>query len=257
MQSVRKGFQLNLGLMTVPVDLFSVVPSDKGRNLRTLCAEHRVPINQVYRCPKDDAINPDTVKGYETTKNQFTIVNPQELDQPTFDADDGMDIVAIQTVDIDNHTVPGGMLYYAQPHLTAIKAWEILFRLTQDRARTLVGVTALRKNSRKLFRLSIFNDYLVLQELQFPEHVREAPERIKVAIEKKLMDQAKQVLTAIEVDWAKYDLADPMLVQFRELISHGETVTVRTEATTETTNVIDLMDALKASVEASKKRRKA
>lgn len=258
MSSVRSGFQLTLGLMTVPVDLHSVVPSDKGRKLRTLCAKHKVPINQVYRCPKDGELNPETIKAHEVTKNQFNIVDQAELAKKEFQADAGMEIVAISTSDLEAHTVPGDALYYAKPHLSAVKPWEILYRLAGDSKRSLIGVTALRANSRKLFRITIFNEYLVLQELEFPEHVREAPERVKVSVEKALMDQAKKVLDAVEVDWSKYNLDDPMLKRFQALVEHGEVVNVATtEGETEQGQVIDLMDALKQSVDTAAKKRKA
>lgn len=255
MQSVRSGFQLNLGLMSVPVNLYSVIPSDTGRKMRNLCATHKVPIKQAYLCPEDQELNPPIVKGFEVRKNQFSILDDADVASIEFLADDGMDLVAVPTESLDNHTVPGSTLYYAQPHQTAVKAWEIIFRLTQDRKRTLVGQTALRANSRKLYRLTVFNDYLVLQEVRFPEQVREAPERPTVTIEKRLMDQAKSVLDAIEVDWSKYDANDEMLAKFRSLVEQGETVVTATSEG-DTPNVTDLMEALQASVAATKKRAK-
>ena len=254
MSAYRSGFQLNLGLMTVPVNLYSVIPSKKGNSTHTLCAEHKVRIKQVYQCPEGEELSPETVKAVEVTKGNYVV--PEVQDIPEIPAEDGIQIVAVPTDMVDATTVPTNTLYYLEPHQTAHKAWEILYRLAKDRKRTLLGQTTLRANSRKIYRLTVFNEYLVMQALEFPEHIREAPERSAVTVEKALMDQAKAVLDAIEVPWDTVDTSDEALRRFQEIAQTGEKVTTAT--TTEPSgDPIDLMEALKQSVAATKTANKA
>ena len=91
-----------------------------------------------------------------------------------------------------------------------------------------------------------------MQEIQFPEHVREAPARVDVRVEKKLMDTAKQVLDSIEIDWDKLDPSDEMLARFRDIAARSETIQIDNTSEPVSTGVVDLMEALKASVDATK-----
>ncbi len=249
----RSGFQLNLGLMTVPVNLYAVIPSKKGTAKHTLCAEHKVRIKQVYQCPEDEALNPDTVKGVEISKGNYVIPEVQEAEE--IPAEDGIQIVAVPTAMVDQATITTDKLYYLEPHRTAQKAWEILFRLAKDTKRTLIGQTTLRANSRKIYRLTVFNEYLVMQALEFPEHIRDAPERESITVEKALMDQAKQVLNAIEIPWEDLDKTDEGLRRFLETTETGEQVSTRVVEGKQG-DPIDLMEALKQSIEATKERAK-
>jgi non-homologous end joining protein Ku len=250
--SYRSGFQLNLGLLSVPVSLYAVIPSSKGKERRTLCATHKVPIRQAYLCPEDEELNPETVKAIEVTKGNYVIPEVEEPEE--IPADDGISFVAVPTEDMEHATIATDKLYYLQPHVTGVKAWEILYRLASQNKLTLIGQAALKANSRKIYRLTVFNDYLVLQALEFPEHIREAPDRDSVIIEKKLMDQAKQVLSAIEVPWEKVDVTDEGLRRFQALTEAGERIHVGPTTTDKQGEPIDLMEALKQSVEATKRK---
>lgn len=252
MSSYRSGFQLQFGLLSLPVNLYSVIPSNKGKKRKTLCAEHQVPIRQVYQCPEDEALAPETVKAVEVSKGNYLIPEVEEPEE--IPADDGIEFVAVPSADVEQATIPTNTLYYLQPHATAQTAWEILFRLARDAKVTLIGQTALRANSRKIYRLTTFNDYLVLQGLEFPEHIREAPEREKVTVPKKLMAQAKQVLDAITVTWEDVDTSDEGLRRFLATAEDGERVSVAPAATDKQGEPIDLMEALKQSVEATKRK---
>lgn len=251
MQSYRSGFQLNLGLMSVPVNLYSVIPSNKGSKRKTLCAEHRVPIRMAYICPEDDERDPETVKAVEVTKGNYVIPETEPEEVP---ASDGIDFMAVPADELDQITVATDTLYYLQPHKTATKAWEILYRLTRDAKATLVGRAALRSGTSKIYQLVVFNDYLVLQALEFPEHIREAPEREKITVERDLMGQAKKVLDAITVNVDDVDLSDEGLRRFLETTESGERVSITPTATTSEGDPINLMDALKQSIEATKRK---
>ena len=252
--SVRSGFQLQLGFATIPVDLFSVIPSNKGGGMKTLCKEHKVPIKQQYVCPTNDKPC-ETVKGFEQTKGKYVIPKAEDVEE--FEREEGIELTAVPLTMIEEQTLPGTTMYYLRPAAEAMQGWEILFRLAKDKKRALIGQSAIRRNSRKMYRLLIFNDYLCLQALEFPEHIREAPDTPHVKVPKALMDQAKQVLTAIEVPWDKFDSKDQGLVRFRQMIETGEVVQTTDETgAVSDDNVVDLMAALKRSVEQTKAKTK-
>lgn len=251
MNAYRSGFQLTLGLLSVPVSLYSVIPSSKGKERHTLCAEHKVRIKQAYQCPEGGEYNPATVKAIEVTKGQYVI--PEVEEPELIPASPGIELVAVATKDLEAATIPTNTLYYLHPHQTAMKAWEVLFRLAKDNKVTLLGQAALRQNSQKIYQLTVFNDYLVMQALEFPEHIREAPDRESITVEKALMDQAKQVVDAITVPLESVDLTDEGMKRFLSIAEKGETVDLR-PTITPGGDPVNLMEALKRSVEATKRK---
>lgn len=254
MQSVRSGFVLNFGLVTIPVDMYSVIPSKKS-GARILCKEHQVPIQQAIWCPTEDKrINrEDTVKGVETTKGKFALIEaPEEVP-----ADDGIELVAVPTEDLEQATVTGSTMYYLAPTPLSLQAWEVLYRIAADKKRTMIGQTAIRKNSRKIYRVTRFNDFLVLQEVVFPEHIRTAPEVEHPTVPKDMMAMAKDVLEAKSISWESFDAEDEGLKRFRERLEGAVPVTPEGQPAHAGENVVDLMDALKASVAATKKKKGA
>lgn len=249
--TVRKGFILSLGPITASTRLMSVTPSAKDE-VKTLCAKHKVPINQIYRCPEDEELSPETVKGLVLGNNSFQVYSPEEA--PKFTADDGLTFTAVPAAMFEASCLPLDNNYYVAPEATGVMAWEVLYKLAQDPKRALITIGALRENSRKLYRLRTFNEYLVLTAYTFPEHVREAPDRPEVSVPRDMMTLAKKFLDTIEVDWAKYDATDQGRKAFRDFVA-AQGVPVSTEPVpTEPNNTspIDLMDALRKSVEQTK-----
>lgn len=243
MQSVRSGFVLNFGLVSTPVDLYSVIPSKKKSSTKTLCEKHKVPIKQVYRCPVDEVLQPITIKGIEVTKGKFVILEEVE----DIEADNEIDFVVVPTSGLETSTVTGEGFYYLSP-IGNSKPWEVLYRVTKDKKRTLIGQTALRKNSRKIYKLVIFNDYLALQELIFPEHIRQAPEIEHPKLEKGLLAMAKKVADQMEIEWDKFDSIDDGLKRFQALIKGATPVVNEDQPADSGAEVIDLFAALEASL---------
>lgn len=259
MNSVRKGFVLSLGPISVATRLYSVIPSNKGSRNRLLCAQHKEPVKQKYVCSVDGKVleYDDIVKGVEVSSGTFKVYS--ETEAPEIEPADGFDFTPVPAADFHNACLPGSQLYYLQLDGIGAQAWELLYRLAQDSKRVLVAKGALRKNQPKLYRLTTFNDFLVLQEFVFPEDVRKAPERDPVTLGRDMLKVAKQFLDAAEVEWEKFDAADDRRVAFQEwLEAHSETVTVSepTDDNVQESNVVDLMDALKKSVDATVKKAK-
>lgn len=244
MNSVRSGFNITMGLLTFPVKLYAVSPSESGKGLRTLCQKHEVPIKQAFVCPTDNELNPVTVKAFERTKDVFTL--PDTALEP-IPKDSGIDLKAVSTADLEAHTIPGEQMYYLQAAGAALPAWEVIFRLAQLKDRTLIAQTALRDNGRKLYRVTTFHDTLALQEMRFPEKVRK-PESVEhPTVGRDLLALAKQVLDTVTLSWDDLDTVDEGQRRFDEYVATGK-VTAAPESSGAVGTPMDLMEALKQSV---------
>jgi len=253
-QAVRRGFSLSLGPISVATRLYSVIPSKPNGDVHTICKEHKVRIKQQYFCPEDGEINPATVKGVEVTKGKYRIY--EEEAKPRIPADEGLTFTPVPAAEFHNACLPGKQIYYVELDGTGAQAWELLYRLAQDPKRVLVAKGALRENSPKLYRLTVFNDYLVLQEFVFPEHVRAAPAREAVTLSRDMLKVAKQFMDAAETEWSAFDASDDRRAIFEAwLEENAEDVQVTEAADTSTDNVMDLLSALRESVEGASKKK--
>lgn len=254
MGSYRKGLMLSLGLVTTQVDLHSVA-EPKRSPLHRYCAEHHARLEQQYICKAEGEVVSDYVQGAE---GPSTIRLVEKDDKPEFLKDEKLELTPVPVKDLEAHTFPQGGMYYCQPSSAATsEAWS-LFKQVLDKHKTaFIAQGSLRNGERKLWRLMVFNDYLVLQELRYPEAARPVPgvqwgsefstlpkpSREHSKLMNQLVEQAAK-------PWGDVNLNDPNKEQWDKWM-RGAIEIDRTD-TKEETPVVSMMDALRASIDATK-----
>lgn len=122
----------------------------------------------------------------------------------------------------------------------------------------LIAKAALRKGNRKLWRLEVFRDYLILRELTFPEEIRGTPERIDATVPRDMMKLVKQFTEQMMTPWDKVDVTDESKPLVEQWIDSGELVEMTLSSTDKartkspSDNVQDLMEALAMATERKK-----
>ena len=172
----------------------------------------------------------DVIKGSETPTGYLVV--PQD-DKPTFSKDDTLQLVSVPMADLERETFPGAGMYYLSPTAGAgTDGWLVLHELAKDRKVGLVGQAALKTNAgRKIYQVTSFRDYLVLQELAFPEVIRDAPEAVvtdtaKTTL-KELTKLARQWVSTAEIPWDKFDASDLYSAELLSWIAeHGEAIEI-------------------------------
>jgi DNA end-binding protein Ku len=158
--------------------------------------------------------------------------------------------------------------YYLEPDSASVKAYALLRRTLEETERTAIVQFALRQKTR-LGALRVRGDVLVLQSLLWDDEVREASfpsldERVRIS--QKELEMSSALVESFEADFDPTRFTDEYQEQLRELIEakldQGEALD--TEATFGETDddegggeVLDLMEALRRSVEKSRGGEKA
>jgi DNA end-binding protein Ku len=247
---------ISFGLVTIPV---AVYPATEEKSLRfnQLHDEDGGRIRYKRVCEKDgeEVTFEHIVKGYEVEKDRYVILTDEDFDQVPVASSRAIDIV--QFVDLDEiDPVLFKKSYYLVPDETGAKAYALLREaMTQDGR---VGIAKVSFRDREhLAALRFKDDAFVLETMYWPDEVREADfggVDVHIDVRDQELAMARQLIDSLATEWSPEGFADEYreaLVRIVEAKLNGEEIEV-VEAEP-TAKVVDLMEALKASVAAAKR----
>jgi DNA end-binding protein Ku len=247
---------LSFGLVSIPVGLAPATkPAARQSDVsfRLLHRECATPIKQKRWCPTHDreVSQDEIVRGYEVAKGQFIIVEDADLeaierrdDSRSIDITRFVPYDTVDAIHFDRHyyLVPGSGAGQRRPYVLLLEA----MRETKTAA---IG-RFVRAGRESLCLVRTKDKALVLETLFVAEDVYSAAE-VAEAVEVEL---AKQVIESLEGDFDPSELHSEYRQDLRALLEaklRGEEIAVPEPV--KEAPVIDLMEALKASVAAAKK----
>ena len=254
---------VTVGLVTVPVGLY------------TATEDHTVHFHQLQRGTSDRVRNKrvnertgrevdidDIVKGYDLGEGEYVIVEPDELDAIAPGRSKVIEMAGF--VDLDRiEPVYFGRTYYVAPRgKEYLKVYQLL-RTALERADKAGIATFTMRGKQYLTALRAQPNVLVVHLLHWADEVRDPDEVLdllpdqRTKVGSKDLKAAEQLVDALGIDWDPRDYHDTFEERVRELVKakqEGEEVAVEAEPP-EATNVIDLTEALRRSVEQAGARR--
>ena len=247
---------ISFGLVTIPV---AVYPATEEKTLRfnQLHDEDHGRIRQKRVCEKDGEVvdYEHIVKGYEYEKDRYVVLTDEDFDAVPVESSRAIDIV--QFVDLEEiDPMMYKKSYYLAPDETGAKAYSLLRQaMTTDNK---VGIAKVSfRDKEHLAALRFSGDAFVLETMYWPDEIREA-DLGGVDVSTKVRDQelemARQLIEGLTADWDPKEFTDEYREALQRIVEakiNGEEIEV-VEAEP-TAKVVDLMEALKASVAAAKK----
>jgi len=245
---------VSFGLVSIPVKLFSATEATKAISFNLLHKGCGSRLKQQYFCVKEEVpvAREDMVKGYEFAKDQYVLFSPEEL-KALEEAGTGMaeitEFVPLETVDPVYYDKP----YYLAPDKAGAKPYALLAKALRDSKRCALGRWAAR-GKQYIVMIRAVEHGLVMQQLMYAGEVRPfneieiPPTEVKDA-ELKLARQLIDAQTSKAFDPTEY--TDTVAERVHKAIEGkvaGHEITM-TEAPETGAQVIDLMEALRASLE--------
>ncbi len=253
-----KGF-LRLSLVSVPVQAFNVVDSSKGPvSLHQLHDKDHSRIKYVKMCPQHGEISSnEIVSGYEVSKDEYVVIEPDELDALRTPAEKAINIDAFVEPESIDPVFYDGRTYYLVPDGEAgVKPFTLLHRAMQKQNKWGVG-QAVMFGRELLVLLRPQDEVVTMSVLNYSAELR-ATEAFEVgdapvsATELKLAETLIKASTPKRFDISKYQ--DVYAQKLRMLIdAKVEGREIVTPAGDEEPAVVNLMDALRKSVERASK----
>ncbi|MFD1956273.1 Ku protein [Paenibacillus thailandensis] len=255
MHTVWKG-AISFGLVHVPVKMFSAT-EDKDISLRMLHRPCGSPIAYVRRCPNCDvnAEWDDIVKGYEYDKGRFVLFEKDELEQLAGEKSKTiqiLDFVDLKEID----PIYFQKTYYLSPDQAGGNAYNLLMQAMLESGRIGIAKISIRSKS-SLAAIRVIGNCLAMETIFYPDEIRSIaqvpglPEAVNVNDKELTMAKLliEQLSTPFEPGKYTDDYRESMMDMINSKIAGEE---IRVSPQQEQTNVIDLMSALQASLEAAR-----
>ena len=252
---------ISFGLVTVPVRVYPAVNPSAGVSFHLLHDKDGVRLKQQYICPEDGEIVPreNMVKGYEYEKDRYVVFTKEELKALEQKATHGIEIAEFVPADkVD--PVFFEKAYYLGPDKGGEKPYALLVAAMQELGYTaLANYSARGKSYLVLVRPS--GDRLVMHQLYHDDEVRAASDvpvdaRKVSEPELKLARQLMQQIASERFEPGKYD--DEVRRRTLEVIERKiEGKPIEAPQARRPAKVVDLMEALKASLKDKGETRRA
>lgn len=261
MRALWKG-AITFGLITIPVKLYSAV-SEKGVKFHMLHESDGGRIKYKRECSVcgQEVAWEDIARGFEYSKDHYVMFSDEDFDALEVDSVRAIDVVSFVPLEqID--PIYYNKTYYVAPDPSGVKAYKLLAEALEAEGQVGIAKVALR-DKEHLATIRLKDDMFVLETMHWPDEIR-APEfeelDKKIDVRDNEVKMARQLVQQLSTDFDPDAFSD----EYREAVEamvekkvEGQEITVAAAPEEEPTKVVDLMEALKASVEAAKKNKKA
>jgi DNA end-binding protein Ku len=259
MRSMWKG-SVSFGLVTIPVKLYAATET-KDVRFNLLHEECRTPVQYRKWCPSCDReiAQDEIVKGYEYERGRYVMVTDQDFEAMPVAAAHTLDIVDfVQLEQID--PIYFEKTYYLEPGEGGAKAYALLRRAMEMTGRIAICRVVIRSKE-SLAAIRVFqNGVLAMETMHFPDEIR-SPAGLTGIIEPELRAQEIEMATNLIASLSGEFRPEKFQNEYREALLElieakvtGEEV-VQVEAAPERGRVVDLMEALRASIRAAEQTR--
>jgi DNA end-binding protein Ku len=254
MRAIWKG-AVSFGLVSIPVKLFSATE------------EHDIRFHQVHRadggrikykrtCSVDgkEVSYDEIAKGYELDNGETIILTDEDFAQLPLKTTREIDVVEF-VPDSQVDPVMYAKTYYLEPEGKATKPYVLLREALKSTDRVAIVKVALRQRE-SLAALRVRDDVIVLQMLLWPDEVRQPDFGFlddDVEVRPQELKMASSLIESMAADFDPTEFHDDYREALQSLIDtkegRAETVETPVPKTERTGQVVDLMSALRASVE--------
>jgi len=245
---------INFGLVSVPVKMhtavkkkdiaFHQIDEKTGARIRNKRVSEKtgreVPYEQI-------------AKGYDVGDDEYVVIEPQELEK--------LDPEATHTIDIEDFVELEQIdpIYYQQTYFLAPdtggdKAYTLLHKAMTDAGMVAIGHVVIR-TKQYLATIRPYDKALALETMYYPDEIVSLSQIPSLPKGQRVGDRelkmAKQLIDSLVTEFDPDKYHDEYRKRVEQLIkkkAKGQTITIE-ETTKETPKVVDLIEALKASVE--------
>ena len=246
---------ISFGLVSIPVKLYSATESDRAISFNLLHKTCGSRLKQQYLCIKEEipVAREEMVKGYEFAKDQYVMFTPEEmkaLEETGTHTADITEFVPIESID----PVYFDKAYFLAPDKGGAKPYALLAAALRESNRCALGRWAAR-GKQYIVMIRPVEDGLVMQQLLYAGEVRamkelEIPKTDVKPAELKLAQQLIEQQTSDTFDPSQYtdDVAARVQAAVERKVE-GHEITMSEAPESGGAQVIDLMEALRASLE--------
>ncbi|MCY3506111.1 MAG: Ku protein [Chloroflexi bacterium] len=256
-RAIWKGV-ISFGMVSIPIRLFPATES-KDIGFRQLRRDTNTRVRMLRWDPVEEKEVPydEIVKGYEYAKDRYVVLDDEDLEKLPLPTKHTIELTAfVEESEID--PVHYEKSYYLSPEDAGLKPYSLLIRAMQAKGLIAIAKVAIRTKER-LCALRARGDQLILETLYYPDEIRDPGESVAVdEVSEEEMEMARALIEMLEEPFDPEKYKD----QYREALmtiinAKLEGQEVATPEAAAPQPAVDLMAALRASVEAAKARKES
>jgi len=246
---------ISFGLVTIPVAVYPAT-EEKSLKFNQLHDEDmgRIRYKRVCAIDGEEVDFEHIVKGYEIEKDKYIVMTDEDFDAVPVESSRAIDIQ--QFVDLDEiDPILFKKSYYLVPDETGAKAYALLRQALTEENKVGIAKVSFR-DKEHLSALRFKDDVFVLETMYWPDEVRTAEFDTVPAGEKvrdNEVEMARSLIDSLTEPWNPQAFSDEYREALLEIVEKkvaGEPIEAPSEEAP--ARVVDLMEALKASVAAAK-----
>jgi len=263
MRSIWKG-HIRFSLVTIPIQVFNAVETKHEIRFNQLHKEDngRVGYNKICKTCNEKVSSKDIVKGFQYEPDQYVIFDNDELNAVKLKSTRAIEIEAF--VDLaEVHPSRFEAVYYIGPNGDIAKKTFTLFsEVLRTSNKAGIGRIILRDRE-DVVLITAEKNGIVMYKLRYPRELRkmdDVPDLEPVDIDEKQLALANTLVDSLSTSFEEVDFEDRYHDALMDLVQQkvdGKQIVVASEAGEDDKPVVDIMEALKASIEEAKKKKTA
>ena len=256
MRAIWKG-HIQFSLVTIPVRIYNAIDTGQTISFNLLSKEGHNPVSY----EKKDKVtgqtlrNEDIVKGYQYESGQYVIIEPEDFEKVKLKSEKVIEIEGFVNSDEVHPTLFETPYFIGPDGDVAAKTYGLLSETLKQSGRIAVGKVVLRDRETPLL-LAPHGKGIVMYRLRYPNEVKnmnEVPQLLEVKADKEQLKLAKTLVDSMTKKFGDIEMKDHYYDALKAIIDakiDGKEVVIVEE---EAPKVVDIMTALKASIDAAKK----
>jgi DNA end-binding protein Ku len=259
MRSIWKG-HIRFSLVTIPIRIYNAVDTEETIRFNQLHKEDNGPVGYEKKCKKcgKTLTAEEIVKGYQFEPEQYVIVSPEDLEK--------IKLKSTKVIEIEGFIDAGEVhpTLYDSPYFAgpdgpvAAKTYSLLAQALKSSGKVGLGKVVLRDRE-EIVIIGPMDAGLVLYKLRNPQELRKietVPQLEQKEVNKDELKLSISLVESMASTLKDMDLTDHYREALREVvdakISGKEVVSVPEEEKP----IVDIMTALRESIERTKKEKK-
>ncbi len=248
MPASHKG-AISFGLVHIPVSLHTAT-QDNDIHFNQLCKEDgsRVKYKKVCASCGKEVGAKDIIKGFQFAPDQYVTMTDEDFEKAKTPKDKTIQILHFSNIE-DIRPIYYDKTYHAVPETGGDKAYELLRRAMKEEGKVAIAKTVMG-SSEKLLCLIPTEEGILIETLFFEDEIKQMPKQpLRPEQNDAEVDMAKMLISSMVKPFDPSVYHDEYQVRLRQIIEDKiagkQTVSTPEE---KPSNVIDIMEALKASI---------
>ena len=257
MRAIWKG-HIQFSLVTIPVRIYNAIDTGQSISFNLLTKEGHNPVSY----EKKDKVTgkplraEEIVKGYQYEPGQFVIMEEEDLNKVKLKSEKVIEIEGFVKSEEVHPTLFEAPYFIGPDGDIAAKTYGLLCATLKESGKIGVGKVVLRDRETPVL-ITPHDGGVLMYRLRYPNEIRsmrEVPQLLEVKADKEQLKLAKTLVDSMTTKFSQIEMKDHYYDALKGMIdakiAGKEIVTVVEEEP----KVVDIMTALKASIDAAKKK---